>query len=188
MERVGRFSEIGTSALPLDPPRRARSGGMLVALYSGTLLLAALLLFSVQPMFTKRVLPLLGGTPGVWSVAMVVFQGLLLVGYAYAHVLTRYLPLRAAMALHALVLVLGFSALPITIAAGFEESPQQAQALWLVGLFLASIGAPYFALSASAPCSRPGSRAPATRMPTTRTSSTGPRISARSRPCSPTPS
>ena len=53
-------------------------------LYGGTLFLSAFLLFSVQPMFTKMVLPRLGGSPAVWSIAMVVFQGLLLAGYLYA--------------------------------------------------------------------------------------------------------
>src|SRR5215813_10948839 len=51
--------------------------------------LSALLLFSVQPLFTKMVLPRLGGSPAVWSVAMVFFQSLLLAGYAYAHYLTK---------------------------------------------------------------------------------------------------
>ena len=55
--------------------------------------MSAALLFAVQPMFTKMVLPRLGGAPSVWSVAMVFFQAALLAGYAYAHLLTR---LRAA--------------------------------------------------------------------------------------------
>ncbi|WP_232629732.1 fused MFS/spermidine synthase [Methylobacterium sp. Leaf118] len=123
----------------------------LVGLFSGTLLLAALLLFSMQPMFTKRVLPILGGSPAVWSVAMVVFQALLLAGYAYAHALTRWLQPRAALALHVLVLLAGFLFLPVAVARGFGAPPAEGEALWLIGLFLASVGLPFFALSASAP-------------------------------------
>jgi len=59
--------------------------------------LSAFLLFSVQPMFTKMVLPVLGGTPAVWSVALVFFQAMLLAGYVYAHLLTRYLTTRLAV-------------------------------------------------------------------------------------------
>ena len=66
-------------------------------LYAATLFVSALLLFSIQPMFAKMVLPKLGGAPAVWSVAMVFFQTVLLGGYAYAHLLNRLLlPGRAA--------------------------------------------------------------------------------------------
>ena len=70
---------------------------VVLAAYSATTFLSALLLFSVQPMFAKLVLPRLGGAPSVWSVAMVFFQGALLAGYGYAHLLSRTLsPGRAA--------------------------------------------------------------------------------------------
>ena len=59
---------------------------------TAAIFLSAALLFAVQPMFTKMVLPRLGGAPQVWSVAMVFFQAALLAGYGYAHLLTRYLP------------------------------------------------------------------------------------------------
>ena len=77
--------------------RFAASGARFApALFAATLFASALLLFAVQPMFTKMVLPMLGGAPSVWSVAMVFFQAALLVGYAYAHLLARTLPRRAA--------------------------------------------------------------------------------------------
>src|ERR1700682_5729922 len=73
-------------------------------LYAATLFVSALLLFSIQPVFAKMVLPKLGGAPAVWSVAMVFFQTVLLAGYAYAHLVNRLLtPLRAAMLHLALV-------------------------------------------------------------------------------------
>src|SRR3954469_23397732 len=67
-------------------------------LYAATLFVSALLLFSIQPMFAKMVLPKLGGAPAVWSVAMVFFQTVLLAGYAYAHLLNRLLSPRWAAA------------------------------------------------------------------------------------------
>ncbi len=120
-------------------------------LYGGTLFLSAFLLFSVQPMFTKMVLPRLGGSPAVWSVAMVVFQGLLLAGYLYAFALTRYCGRRAAVALHLVVTAVAFVALPIAVAEGWGRPPNEGAALWLVALFVASIGLPFFAVSGNGP-------------------------------------
>jgi spermidine synthase len=121
------------------------------ALYAATLFLSALLLFAVQPMFTKMVLPRLGGSPSVWSVAMVAFQAFLFVGYVYAHVLARTLaPGRAAL-LHLLVLAVVSLTLPLGIAAGYGRPPVDGVTPWLIGLFAASIGLPFAALSASAP-------------------------------------
>src|ERR1700712_164395 len=116
-----------------------------------TLFVSALLLFSIQPMFAKMVLPKLGGAPAVWSVAMVFFQTVLLAGYAYAHLVNRLLkPLRAAM-LHLALVAITALALPIAIAPGWGIPPSEGTALWLFGLFAASIGLPFFTLSASAP-------------------------------------
>ena len=74
---------------PAETARPAGLAGTLV-LFGATLFLSALLLFSVQPLFAKMVLPRLGGTPAVWSVAMVFFQAMLLAGYAYAHAIVRF--------------------------------------------------------------------------------------------------
>jgi protein-L-isoaspartate O-methyltransferase len=113
---------------------------------------SAFLLFSVQPMFTKMVLPVLGGTPAVWSVAMVFFQGVLLIGYGYAHLLDRLLDPRRAVLVHLAmmtgVLVL---ALPIGLATGWGRPPADGEALWLIGLFAASVGLPFFALAGNGP-------------------------------------
>ena len=64
---------------------------MVLAVFTAAVFTSALLLFAVQPMFTRMVLPRLGGSPSVWSVAMVFFQTMLLAGYAYAHILMRML-------------------------------------------------------------------------------------------------
>ena len=120
-------------------------------LYAAALFLSALLLFSVQPMFTKMVLPYLGGSPAVWSVAMVFFQGVLLLGYLYAHLVTRFLSLRAAACVHACVLALAFVAMPIAVAQGYGRPPADGAALWLMVLFAASVGLPFFAVSGNGP-------------------------------------
>jgi uncharacterized protein YegJ (DUF2314 family) len=111
--------------------------------------LSAFLLFSVQPFFAKMVLPRLGGSPAVWSVAMVFFQSVLLAGYAYAHVLTTKLTLKSAALLHLAVLTIALATLPITISDTWSHPPESGQSIWLIGLFCASVGLPFFALSAN---------------------------------------
>jgi hypothetical protein len=118
--------------------------------FAGAIFLSALLLFSVQPMFTKMVLPQLGGSPGVWSVAMVFFQGLLLLGYLWAHFLAKKLPLGVAAGVHIAICALVFAALPIA-AANMAPPPAEGQAFWLIGLFAMSVGLPFFALSVNGP-------------------------------------
>ncbi len=121
------------------------------ALFTATMFASALLLFSIQPMFAKMVLPRLGGTPAVWSVAMVFFQAARLVGYAYAHLLSRRLAPRHAALVHLIVLSGAAVTLPISIAGGFETPPSSGVGLWLIWLFTASIVLPFAALSATAP-------------------------------------
>src|SRR6476620_6385478 len=82
----------------------SRSGPLLLVL-TAAIFLSAALLFAVQPMFTKMVLPRLGGAPQVWSVAMVSFQAALLAGYAYAHLLTRHAPGRKSLFIQLAVMV-----------------------------------------------------------------------------------
>ena len=132
-------------------PSFVTSGRFALSLFAVTLFASALLLFAVQPMFTKMVLPILGGAPSVWSVAMVFFQGALLAGYAYAHLLARTLPVGRAALVHLGVLAVAALTLPIGIAAGFGTPPSHGVGLWLVGLFTTSIGLPFVALAASAP-------------------------------------
>src|SRR6187431_2321136 len=135
---------------PVAPTLGAPAARLALPLFAVTLFGSALLLFAVQPMFTKMVLPILGGAPSVWSVAMVFFQAALLVGYAYAHLLARTLPVGQAALVHLGVLAAAAFTLPIAMA-NFGAPPESGVGLWLVGLFAASIGLPFVALSASAP-------------------------------------
>ncbi|HUQ36886.1 MAG TPA: fused MFS/spermidine synthase [Aestuariivirga sp.] len=112
---------------------------------------SAFLLFAIQPMFTKMILPQLGGSPGVWSVAMVFFQAVLLLGYLYAHLSTRYLTPRTAIYVHVGLLLVTFIALPISIASGLGKPPAEGQAFWLIGVFTFSVGLPFFAVAGNGP-------------------------------------
>lgn len=135
------------------PPARslAQRRGLVLAVFTGSVFTSALLLFAVQPMFTRMVLPRLGGSPSVWSVAMVFFQSMLLAGYAYAHLLVRLRRPALAAAIHVGLLVLAGLTLPLAIAGGWGEPPANGEALWLLALFTISIGLPFFALAANNP-------------------------------------
>lgn len=133
------------SQIALVRPRTA------VAVFGATLFSSALLMFLIQPMFAKMALPRLGGTAAVWSLALVFFQGVLLLGYAYAHLVVRFLSLRNGVILHVLVMAAAVVSLPISISARWDMPPETGEAFWLMGLFAASVGLPFFAISANAP-------------------------------------
>ena len=140
-----------------DIQEQTRAGGLVgrntcvLAVFVGTLFTSALLLFGVQPMFAKMVLPKLGGSAAVWSVALVFFQGVLLLGYAYAHLLTSFLRPRPAVIAHLAVLAAALAFLPIAYPAGWDDVPQSGVQLWVLSLFAVGVGVPFFAVSASAP-------------------------------------
>src|SRR5216110_1110032 len=116
---------------------------MLLIVYATTIFLTASLLFVVQPMFAKIVLPLLGGSPAVWSTCLVFFQAALLAGYAYAHAGPALLGVRRHAVLHLILLAVTLPNWPPPT----EASPVP----WLLGVLAVSVGLPFFALAASAP-------------------------------------
>ena len=127
----------------------ARFAGAGRALFVATILAGSFLLFLVQPMVARLALPRLGGAPAVWNSAMLVYQALLLAGYAYAHALGRLAPRRQA-AVHVAVLLAAALWLPIGIAA-VPATPDAPPVLWVPWLLLRSIGPLFFAVSAGAP-------------------------------------
>src|SRR5256714_11419274 len=106
---------MAVSQLPADGTTRTASSpyNLLLATFVAAIFVSAALLFAVQPMFTKMVLPRLGGAAAVWSVAMVFFQITLLAGYAYAHLITRVAPGRASVIIHLTVMAGACLALPL---------------------------------------------------------------------------
>jgi len=141
------------TSMPSDTTsqRSGASNALVLTVYTVAIFTSALLLFSVQPLFTKMVLPRLGGSPAVWSVAMVFFQSLLLGGYAYAHYLMTLKSRSAPVVIHLVLLVAAMLTLPLSIANGWGEPPASGYAFWLLGLFAVSIGLPFFALAANNP-------------------------------------
>jgi hypothetical protein len=129
----------------------ARDTAVVLAAFSVTLFISALLLFSVQPMFARMVLPQLGGSPSVWAVSMCFFQAALLAGYCYAHTLNRLRPAYLAPFVHLCVLGAAVLALPIGLPATWSEPPAGDAYFWLIGLLVMGVGLPFFAISANAP-------------------------------------
>ena len=112
------------------PARLGRVGIAVVPLYAGTLFVSALLLFWVQPLIAKMMLPLLGGAPAVWNTAMMFFQLVLLGGYGYAHLVTRLRTLRVQAAVHLAVLAGGFVFLPFAIGADAAPPADGSPVFW----------------------------------------------------------
>ncbi len=132
-----------------DAPRRP--GPWVTVLYVNAVFLSAALLFLVQPIIAKMVLPALGGSPSVWNTCMVFFQAALLAGYVYAHLLTRWLRAGAQVAVHVLVVGAGLVCLPLGLAASPVGSVDGSPSVWLLGTLAASVGATFCALAATGP-------------------------------------
>jgi len=120
-------------------------------LFALTLFVSATLLFVVQPMFAKMVLPLLGGTPAVWNTCMVFYQAMLLAGYVYAHLSIRWLGPRRQAAVHMVLFCLPWLVLPVGLAAGWTPPRESNPIPWLLLLLAVSVGLPFLFVSASAP-------------------------------------
>lgn len=122
-----------------------------LAVYTMTLFLSALLLFSLQPMFTRMVLPGFGGSSSVWAVSVFFYQTVLLLGYALAHLLAQRLsPFTSAMAQLALLLV-AVIVLPIHLPGAWAEPPPDQNYLWLLAALCVGVGLPFLALSVNGP-------------------------------------
>jgi SAM-dependent methyltransferase len=107
---------------------------------------SSVLLFSIQPIMTKAILPGFGGSAGVWVTAMLFFQSMLLMGYLYSYLLTRFLPRKVQSLVHLILLVLSLSLLPVTPHPGFATGNP---ALSILFVLLVSVGLHYFLLSST---------------------------------------
>jgi hypothetical protein len=120
-------------------------------LFAAALFVSALLLFLLQPMIGKMILPRLGGTPAVWNTCMVFFQALLLAGYAYAHLVATHLTPRRQVLLQLAVLIVPIFALPIAVSSTWLPPADANPTPWLLAILTLSVGLPFFVLSTSAP-------------------------------------
>ena len=116
-----------------------------------TALVSATLLFLVQPMFARMVLPMLGGSPAVWNTAMVFYQVTLLAGYAYAHVVTTRLTPRRQAIVHLVLVVGALASLPIAVPQGWVPPTDRNPVPWMLALLAVGIGLPFFVVSTTGP-------------------------------------
>ena len=123
---------------------------LLKSLFAGTIFSSAFLLFLVQPLIAKQILPWFGGSAAVWSICMVFFQVVLLAGYGYSDWLTKR-PARWQAMVHATLLAASLAFLPIVTAAHWKPTGTEDPSLWILGLLIGTIGLPYFLLSTTGP-------------------------------------
>ena len=129
---------------------KQRNAG-LILLAAVTIFVSAFLLFQVQPLISKKILPWFGGSPAVWATCMLFFQVLLLGGYTYAHLLTRYVSPRWQGRVHAVLLALAVLTLPIIPSDWWKPGDGSLPSLRILVLLAAKVGAPYFLLSTTGP-------------------------------------
>lgn len=140
---------IQTQAAPL--PTLPASGRWIVATFSLTLITSAGLLFWLQPMIAKFILPFVGGAPAVWNTAMLFFQAALLGGYIYAHLLNRHLGRRGQTLVHLSLLTLCLLWLPIGVDTTVLPPAEGNPSWWLLSVLAMGIGVPFIVVSGSAP-------------------------------------
>lgn len=130
----------------------ATSRGPALGLWAAaTIFVSAFLLFQVQPIISKTILPWFGGSPAVWTTCVLFFQLVLLAGYGYAHALIRFVPASRQGIVHAVLLGLALCTLPITPQEWWKPRDGDFPALRILALLLAKVGLPYFLLSSSGP-------------------------------------
>ena len=120
-------------------------------LYALTILVSAFLLFQVQPVIAKIILPWFGGSAAVWTTCLLFFQMVLLLGYLYSHAVIRYLRPRVQMVLHIGLLVASIAVLPIYPSTSWKPVGASEPTMQILGLLAVSIGLPYFLLSTTGP-------------------------------------
>jgi hypothetical protein len=116
-----------------------------------TLLCSSTLLFMVEPMTGRLLLPRVGSTPAVWNTSLVFFQAALLLGYAYAHLSARRLSRRVQVIVHLLLLVVAAVVLPLRLPSAVSPPVDGTPVLWQLGVMALVVGLPFVAVSASAP-------------------------------------
>ena len=120
-------------------------------IYAVTIFVSAFLLFLVQPIIAKQILPWFGGSSAVWTTCVFFFQLLLLAGYAYAHALIRFCTPRQQVIVHAVLLIASLVSLPVIADASWKPAGTEDPGLRLLGLLLATVGLPYFLISTTSP-------------------------------------
>ncbi len=147
---------MSAQGIKIDKKDAARKGSpgntSLMILFSVTIFVSAALLFLVEPMFAKFVLPSFGGTPAVWTGSMMFFQAALLTSYLYVHATTTWLGARKQAVLHLVLILLPLLVLPLAVPADeWAPSSEGNPIFLLLGLLAVTVGLPFFAISATNP-------------------------------------
>ena len=125
----------------------SKNNAATVFLFATTLFVSASLMFVLQPMFGKILLPLLGGSPAVWNTCMVFYQSLLFLGYLYAHFLSTRLVASKQILVHAGVLLISLMALPLGLPDNINPPTESDPTFWLISTLFLAIGLPFFVVS-----------------------------------------
>ncbi len=145
--RKGSYNQVHQTHVPVMVKTSSRP----MAIYGLTVLLSAFLLFQVQPIIAKMILPWFGGGSAVWNCCMMFFQITLLLGYLYAHFLNSLRNPRTQAVAHCALLAASLAVLPILPNPAWRTAAVGHPSLWILALLAATVGLPYFALSATSP-------------------------------------
>lgn len=132
-------------------PPSATGSTMSIFWFAATTLLGAFLVFQVQPVISKCVLPWFGGTPAVWTTCMLFFQVLLFTGYLYAHLVRTFFSLLIQGCIHLLLLGIAAIALPIEPSNAWKPAGTESPTIHLLWMLIFHVGLPYFVLSSTGP-------------------------------------
>ena len=146
-------AEVSTLEQPVVPPvaQPPAAGRLLALVYATTILISAFLLFQVQPLISKAILPWFGGSPAVWTTCVLFFQTLLFAGYLYAHLSEHRLRPGARLGVHLGLIVLALLTLPIAPSVAWKPVGNEDPALRILVLLGASVGLPYLVLASTGP-------------------------------------
>ena len=137
----------------MSHPSEAKTGRSqsLIILFAGTLFISASLMFVLQPLFGKILLPLLGGSPAVWNTCMVFYQSILFLGYLYAHSISTRFDQHRQIQIHGAIILISFLALPVALPENTVPPTNSDPTFWLLWILFLAIGLPYFVVSTTAP-------------------------------------
>src|SRR5262245_44331665 len=127
------------------------SGGRGAALYAGSAFASAFLIFVVQPMVAKRIVPWFGGVPSVWILCLAFYQTALFVGYAYAHCLIRFVAPTRQVLVHALVFAGALLTLPVLPGESWRPVGAVEPGAAILAMLGARVAPPFVALAATGP-------------------------------------
>ena len=144
--------QANANSLPVQAPEKDSKVALLFSIWCAiSILLSAFLVFQIQPVFSKMILPWFGGSPAVWTACLMFFQLTLLAGYAYAFSINRLLPIKGQAVAHLALVLASLLFLPIIPADSAKPTDGAFPILRILWVLISTIGMPYFLLSSTAP-------------------------------------